>query len=71
MRHTGDDFAKLIWQLASPQWKFDDATFERSAAAFDNPDHVAIVIDNYRWRLELADGETQYDDLKSDSPPLR
>ena len=48
------DFAKLIWQIASPQWKFDDATFDRSAAAFDNPDHVAIVIHNYRWRLALA-----------------
>ena len=58
------DFAKLIWQLASPQWTFDDATFERSAAAFDNPDHVAIVIDNYRWRLGLADGEAHYDDLE-------
>jgi pimeloyl-ACP methyl ester carboxylesterase len=58
------DFAKLIWQLASPQWRFDDATFERSAAAFDNPDHVAIVIDNYRWRLGLADGEAHYDDLE-------
>src|SRR5215218_738333 len=50
------DFAKLIWQLASPRWHFDDATFERSAAAFDNPDHVAIVVHNYRWRLGLADG---------------
>ena len=59
------DFAKLIWQLASPQWTFDDATFERSAAAFDNPDHVAIVIDNYRWRLGLADGEAHYDDLET------
>ena len=48
------DFAKLIWQLASPKWNFDDATFDRSAAAFDNPDHVAIVIHNYRWRLGLA-----------------
>jgi pimeloyl-ACP methyl ester carboxylesterase len=55
------DFAKLIWQLASPQWKFDDATFDRSAASFDNPDHVAIVIHNYRWRLGLADGERDYD----------
>lgn len=55
------DFARLIWQLASPQWNFDDATFERSAAAFDNPDHVAIVIHNYRWRLGLAAGEQQYD----------
>src|SRR5947208_10127013 len=51
------DFARLIWQLASPQWKFDDATFDRSAASFDNPDHVSIVIHNYRWRLALAEGE--------------
>ena len=51
------DFAKLIWQLASPEWKFDDATFDRSAAAFDNPDHVAVVVHNYRWRLGLAEGE--------------
>ena len=58
------DFAKLIWQLASPQWKFDDATFDRSAASFDNPDHVAIVIHNYRWRLALAQGEPKYDDLE-------
>ncbi|AWM02696.1 alpha/beta fold hydrolase [Bradyrhizobium amphicarpaeae] len=55
------DFSRLIWQLASPQWYFDDATFERSAAAFDNPDHVAIVIHNYRWRLGLAEGEAKYD----------
>jgi pimeloyl-ACP methyl ester carboxylesterase len=55
------EFAKLIWQLASPQWGFDDATFDRSAAAFDNPDHVAIVIHNYRWRMGLADGEPKYD----------
>jgi pimeloyl-ACP methyl ester carboxylesterase len=55
------DFAKLIWQIASPQWRFDDATFERSAAAFDNPDHVEIVIHNYRWRLGLADGEAKFD----------
>ncbi len=55
------DFARLIWSLASPQWKFDDATFERSAAAFDNPDHVAITIHNYRWRLGLVDGESKYD----------
>lgn len=54
------DFSKLIWQQASPKWKFDDATFERSAAAFENPDHVAIVIHNYRWRLALADGESKY-----------
>ena len=58
------DFAKLIWQLASPKWAFDDATFERSAAAFDNPDHVAIAIHNYRWRLSLAEGEPAYDDLE-------
>jgi len=54
------EFAKLIWRTASPQWGFDDATFERSATAFDNPDHVAIVIDNYRWRLGLSDGEPQH-----------
>jgi pimeloyl-ACP methyl ester carboxylesterase len=58
------DFARLIWQLASPQWSFDEATFARSAAAFDNPDHVAIVIHNYRWRLGLAEGEAKYDDLE-------
>ena len=58
------DFSKLIWQLASPKWAFDDATFARSAAAFDNPDHVTIVIHNYRWRLGLAAGETQYDGLE-------
>ena len=58
------DFSKLIWQLASPKWDFDDATFERSAAAFDNPDHVSIVIHNYRWRLGLAEGEAKYDDLE-------
>ena len=58
------DFAKLIWQLASPQWKFDDATFDRSAASLDNPDHVAITIHNYRWRLSLAEGETKYDELE-------
>jgi pimeloyl-ACP methyl ester carboxylesterase len=58
------DFAKLIWRLASPKWDFDDATFDRSAAAFGNPDHVAIVIHNYRWRLGLADGERKYDDLE-------
>ena len=56
------DFAKLIWRLASPKWDFDDATFDRTAAAFDNPDHVAIVIHNYRWRLGLAEGEPKYDD---------
>lgn len=58
------DFNKLIWQLASPKWNFDNATFERSAKAFQNPDHVAVVIHNYRWRLGLADGEPQYDALE-------
>jgi len=58
------DFAKLIWQIASPKWSFDDATFDRSAASFNNPDHVRIVIDNYRWRLGLAGGEAKYDDLE-------
>ena len=58
------DFAKLIWQLASPRWSFDDATFDRSAASFNNPDHVAIVIHNYRWRLGLAEGEPKYDQLE-------
>jgi pimeloyl-ACP methyl ester carboxylesterase len=58
------DFAKLIWQIASPQWDFDDATFNRSAASFDNPDHVSIVIHNYRWRLSLAEGEPEYDNLE-------
>ena len=58
------DFAKLIWQLASPKWEFDDATFDRSAGSFDNPDHVAIVVHNYRWRLALAEGELKYDGLE-------
>jgi len=58
------DFAKLIWRTASPRWEFDDATFERSAAAFDNPDHVSISIHNYRWRLGLAEGEAKYDELE-------
>jgi pimeloyl-ACP methyl ester carboxylesterase len=58
------DFAKLIWRLASPKWHFDDATFDRSAASFDNPDHVAIVIHSYRWRIALAEGEAKYDDLE-------
>jgi pimeloyl-ACP methyl ester carboxylesterase len=56
------EFAKLIWRTASPKWNFDDATFERSAASFDNPDHVAIAIHNYRWRLGLAEGEARYDE---------
>ncbi len=58
------DFAKLIWQIASPKWNFDDATFEKSAASFNNPDHVSIVIHNYRWRLGLAEGEDKYNDLE-------
>ena len=58
------EFSKLIWKTASPQWRFDDATFDRSAAAFDNPDHVAISVHNYRWRLGLAEGEPKYDDLE-------
>ena len=56
------EFNQLIWQLASPKWNFDDATYARTAASFDNPDHVDIVIHNYRWRLGLADGETKYDE---------
>ena len=58
------DFAKLIWKIASPKWQFDDATFDRSAAAFDNRDHVDIVIHNYRWRLGLAEGEAKYDEYE-------
>jgi pimeloyl-ACP methyl ester carboxylesterase len=58
------DFAKLIWQLASPKWNFDDATFNRSAASFDNPDHVQLVIHNYRWRQDLAQGESKYDEIE-------
>ena len=67
-RNTGSDFARLIWQIASPKWTFDDATFERSAEAFDNPDHVAIVIHNYRWRLGLAEGERSTTRSRSGSP---
>jgi pimeloyl-ACP methyl ester carboxylesterase len=59
------EFSRLIWELASPQWKFDDATFARSAAAFDNPDHVAIVIHNYRWRLGLAAGDPKYESIEA------
>ena len=59
------DFAKLIWRIASPKWDFDDSTFDRSAGSFENPDHVAIVVHNYRWRLGLAEGEPQYGDLES------
>jgi pimeloyl-ACP methyl ester carboxylesterase len=67
------DFGKLIWQLASPKWNFDDATYDRTAAAFNNPDHVSIVIHNYRWRLGLAKGEPKYDDLEkrlATAPPI-
>jgi pimeloyl-ACP methyl ester carboxylesterase len=59
------DFAKLIWRLASPKWNFDEATFDRTAASFDNPDHVSIVIHNYRWRLGVAEGEAKYDDFET------
>ncbi len=58
------EFARLIWRTASPRWNFDDATFNRSAASFDNPDHVTIVIHNYRWRIGLGDGEAKYDELE-------
>jgi pimeloyl-ACP methyl ester carboxylesterase len=67
------EFARLIWRTASPQWEFDDATFERSAASFDNPDHAAIVIHNYRWRLGLAEGEAQFAELEqrlAEAPPI-
>jgi pimeloyl-ACP methyl ester carboxylesterase len=67
------DFARLIWKTASPKWNFDDATFDRSAAAFDNPDHVAIVIHNYRWRMGIAEGEAKFDDLEkrlADAPAI-
>ena len=59
-----NEFNKLIWQLASPKWKFDDATFQRTAASFNNPDHVKIVIHNYRWRLSIAEGEAKYSDIE-------
>ncbi len=68
-----NDFNKLIWTIVSPTWHFDDATFERTAAAFANPDHVAIVIHNYRWRLGLAKGDPKYDDLETKlfaGPPI-
>ena len=68
------DFARLIWQTASPRWNFDDATFDRSAQALDNPDHVSIVIHNYRWRIGLAEGERQYDGLEkrlAEAPVIR
>jgi pimeloyl-ACP methyl ester carboxylesterase len=71
-QHTRE-FARLIWQTASPRWGFDDATFDRTAASFDNPDHVAIVIHNYRWRLGLADGDPAHDELErrlAGRPPI-
>jgi pimeloyl-ACP methyl ester carboxylesterase len=58
------EFARLIWELASPDWRFDDAVFARSATALDNPDHVAVVVHNYRWRLGLAEGEARYADVE-------
>jgi pimeloyl-ACP methyl ester carboxylesterase len=67
------DFNKLIWKLASPKWAFDDATYKRTAAAFDNPDHAAIVVHNYRWRLGLAEGEPKFDAIEaklSDAPAI-
>jgi len=67
------EFANLIWHTASPRWRFDDATFDRSAAAFDNADHVRIVIHNYRWRIGVAEGEARYDGLEqrlAGSPPI-
>src|SRR6185369_12229977 len=68
-----NDFAKLIWRTASPEWRFDDETFERSARSFENPDHVDIVIHNYRWRLGVSDGERRFDDLErrlAESPEI-
>jgi pimeloyl-ACP methyl ester carboxylesterase len=72
-RQNTHDFNKLIWKTGSPKWNFDDATYDRTASAFTNPDHVAIVIHNYRWRLSLANGEPQYDTLEqqlSAMPPI-
>ena len=67
LREIPHDFAKLIWKLASPKWAFDDATFDRSAKSLDNPDHVDIVIHNYRWRLSLAKGEAKYDAIEAEA----
>jgi pimeloyl-ACP methyl ester carboxylesterase len=67
------DFGKLIWKFNSPKWAFDDATFDRTAASFNNPDYVGIVIHNYRWRLGLADGDPRYDELEkrlADGPAI-
>jgi pimeloyl-ACP methyl ester carboxylesterase len=67
------DFARLIWRTASPRWDFDEATFERTASSFDNPDHVAIVVDNYRWRLGASAGEREYLELEerlAQAPPI-
>ncbi|MGK5731946.1 alpha/beta fold hydrolase [Streptomyces sp. URMC 124] len=55
------DLTRLVWNTVSPTWNFDDATFERTAAAFENPDYAPIVIHNYRWRLSLAEGERRYE----------
>ncbi len=63
-----DELARLVWKFNSPTWNFDDATFERTATAFDNPDYVAIVIHNYRWRLGLAAGDPRYDSLEQGLP---
>jgi pimeloyl-ACP methyl ester carboxylesterase len=68
--HAGYDkyryeFAKLIWRTASPQWRFDATTFDRTAKAFENPDHVSLVMHNYRWRLGIAEGESKYDELET------
>jgi pimeloyl-ACP methyl ester carboxylesterase len=59
------DFNRLIWQLASPRWAFDDATFERTAKAFENPDFVHISLHNYRWYMRLEQGESKYDELEA------
>jgi pimeloyl-ACP methyl ester carboxylesterase len=67
------EFAQLIWRLASPRWSFDQVTFDRSAEAFDNPDHVAVVVHNYRWRLGLAAGEPRFDAIErrlAEAPPI-
>jgi pimeloyl-ACP methyl ester carboxylesterase len=72
-RQNRHDFNKLIWKTASPQWNFDDATYDRSAKSWDNPDHVDIVVHNYRWRLSLAPGEPQYDEYEqklATAPPI-